>query len=263
MTISYAMSNEEYHLSDALSASGAKTIAQKSLSDYKYGVRKPSAAFDVGTAAHTLVFEPNMANTVWCGPETRRGKAWTERKQEADDSGALLLTEGDYKLAVDMANAVRSNKAAANLLSGDLVCEASVFTKDHIYDVDLRCRPDGWRRDIGAIIDLKTTISPDPTGFAKQCAQFGYHIQDAFYRRVMALEGHEIDRFIFISVGKDAPHHVGVFELDWRSLQEGEAATKYALEKFSNARKTGIWDYGYGELQTIQIPSWSFEHTQD
>jgi hypothetical protein len=105
-------------------------------------------------------------------------------------------------------------------------------------------------------------VAPDPTGFSREVAKFGYHIQDAFYRRVMALEGHEIDRFIFISVGKEAPHHVGVFELDWRSLQEGEAATKYALEKFSNARKTGIWDYGYGELQTIQIPSWSFEHTR-
>lgn len=263
MSISYTMSNEEYHLSDALSASGAKTIAQKSLSDYKYGQRKHSNAFDVGTAAHTLVFEPQMASTVWCGPEHRRGKAWSEHKEEAESKGALLLTEGDYKLAVGMANAVRSNKAAASLLSGDLKCEASVFVKDAIYDVDLRARPDGWRRDIAALIDLKTTISPDPVGFAKQCANFGYHIQDAFYRRVMAIEGHEIDRFIFISVGKEPPHHVGVFELDWRSLKEGEAATRYALEKFSTARKTGVWDYGYGELQTIQIPSWSFEHTSD
>tara|TARA_R110000803_G_scaffold105766_2_gene173946 strand:- start:543 stop:1334 length:792 start_codon:yes stop_codon:yes gene_type:complete len=263
MSISFSMTNEEYHAMDALSASGAKTIAQKSLSDFKYGVRKHSNAFDVGTAAHTLVFEPALASTVWCGPETRRGKAWSEMKEEAEESGALLLTEADYKLAEGMATAVRSNKAAASLLGGDLVCEASVFAKDEIYGVDLRARPDGWRRDIAALIDLKTTISPDPVGFAKQCAQFGYHIQDAFYRRVMALEGYEIDRFIFISVGKEAPHHVGVYELDWRSLQEGEAATRYALEKYSTARKTDVWDYGYGELQTLQIPSWSFEHTQD
>ena len=54
MTISTTMSNEEYHLSDALSASGAKTIAMKSLAHYKYAERKESTAFDVGTATHTL-----------------------------------------------------------------------------------------------------------------------------------------------------------------------------------------------------------------
>ena len=58
MTISTTMSNEEYHLSDALSASGAKTIAMKSLAHYKYAERKESSIFDVGTATHTLVFEP-------------------------------------------------------------------------------------------------------------------------------------------------------------------------------------------------------------
>ena len=77
MTISTTMSNEEYHLSDALSASGAKTIAMKSLAHYKYAERKESTAFDVGTATHTLVFEPQHAGTVWCGPETRRGREWT------------------------------------------------------------------------------------------------------------------------------------------------------------------------------------------
>ena len=162
MTISTTMSNEEYHLSDALSASGAKTIAMKSLAHYKYAERKESTAFDVGTATHTLVFEPQHASTVWCGPETRRGKDWAQHKAEADANGALLLTEGDYKIAVDAANAVRSNKEVAKLLSGDLICEASIFAKDEKTGVDLRCRPDGWRRDIGALIDLETTIAPDP-----------------------------------------------------------------------------------------------------
>ena len=261
MTVYYDMTNEEYHSSDALSASGAKTIAMKSPAHYKYEVRKANPAWDLGTAAHTLVFEPHLANSVWIGPETRRGKAWTERKAEAEESGALLLTEGDYKIANDMANAVRANKSSAELLSGDLICEASVFGVDAVTDVKVRSRPDGWRKDIAAVIDLKTTISPDPEGFAKQVAQFGYHIQEAFYRRVMAIEGHEIDRFIFISVGKEAPYPVGVYELDWRSLQEGEAATKYALEQYAIACNKNVWSYNFGDLQTLQIPSWAFKFT--
>jgi hypothetical protein len=260
--IRYDMSNEEYHASDALSASGAKTIALQSLFDYKYAEREHKAAFDVGTATHTFVFEPLLADTVWCGPETRRGKAWTEMKADADAAGALLLTDGDYRLAKGMAEAVRANPDAAQLLTSNMTCEASVFARDHIYGVDMRARPDGWRKDIATLIDLKTTVDPSPEGFAKQAANFGYHIQDQFYRRVMTLAGHEIDRFVFIAVGKSAPHKVGVYELNWRTLDEGNAAVKYALEAYAHAQETGLWNYGYEELQTLEIPPWAYKFTQ-
>ena len=260
--IRYDMSNEEYHSSDALSASGAKTIALESLFDYKYAEREHKAAFDVGTATHTFVFEPLIADTVWCGPETRRGKAWTEMKDAADAEGALLLTASDYRLAKGMAEAVRANPDAAELLSGKMHCEASIFTRDQIYGVDMRARPDGWRTDIATLIDLKTTIDPSPEGFSRQAANLGYHVQDQFYRRVMTLAGYEIDRFVFIAVGKKAPHKVGVYELDWRSLEEGNAAVKHALEQYARALETGVWDYGYGELQTLSIPPFSFKFTE-
>lgn len=262
MTVVLDMSNEEYHLDPSLSASGAKTIAMKSLAHYKYSKMKRSPALDLGTAVHTLTLEPHQKNTVWCGPETRRGNAWKEQEEAAKAAGAVLLTEADYQVAIDMANAVRSNAAAMELLSGDLTVEASVFSTDHAHGVDLRCRPDGWRKDIAAVIDLKTTIDPSPQGFAKQAANFGYHIQDQFYRHAMMLDGHEVDRFIFIAVGKEAPYPVGVYELDALSLHEGSAGVQYALEQYAKAQRTNVWDYGYGELQTIQIPRYAFNFTE-
>lgn len=262
MPVKEDISNEEYHLDPSLSASGAKTIALQSLAHYKYAKRKVSTAFDVGTAVHTLVLEPHLSNNVWCGPETRRGKEWKERYAEAQEAGAVLLTEADYQVSVDMANSVRSNAAAMELLSGDLLVEASVFSHDNEHGVDMRCRPDGWRKDIAAVIDLKTTIDASPQGFAKQAANFGYHLQDQFYRRCMLNDGHEVDRFVFIAVGKEAPYPVGVYELDYQSLEEGEVGVQYALAKFAEASKTGVWDYGYGELQTIRIPPYSFQFTQ-
>ena len=264
LSIIHDLSNEEYHLSPALSASGAKTIAQKSLAHFKYAEQKSSAAFDLGTATHTLCLEPHRSDTVWCGPETRRGKAWTERKEEADAAGAILLTENEYKQAHDMAKAVWANEEVAKLLTGDIVIEPSVFVKDHVRDVELRCRPDAWRKDIAAIIDLKTTMDPSPSGFASQAGKLGYHIQDQFYRMCMALEGHEVDRFVFIAVDKVGPPYcVGVYELDERSLQEGRAAVEVALDRYVTAQKTGVWPYDYGELQTIQIPPYTFKFTNE
>ena len=263
MTVVYDMSNEAYHLDPALSASGAKTIAMQSLAHYRYGKRTiNAAAADLGTAVHTMVLEPHLTDAIRIGGENKRGNAWKEAKAACDAEGSLCLTDGEYKEAKDMAEAVLSNPTAADLLSGDLVAEASVFATDVFHNVPLRCRPDGWRRDIGAIVDLKTTIDPSPEGFAKQAANFGYHIQDIFYRRVMMLAGHDIDRFIFVAVGKDAPYPVGVYELDSVSLDEGRAAVQYALEQYATAQKSGIYGYGYGELQTLRIPPWSLKFTQ-
>ena len=262
MTVKFDMTNEEYHLDPALSASGTKTIAMHDLATFKYAERKESTAFDVGTATHTFVLQPELSGEVWCGPETRRGLEWKQKKHDADEAGALLLTESDYKLAVDMAEAVRANKAAAELLSGDLVCEASVFAKHEGTGVDIRCRPDGWRRDIGALVDLKTTITSDPAGFARQCANLGYHIQDQHYRMTMEAAGFEIDRFVFIAVEKTKPHRVGVYELDHDSLVEGRHACQYAFEKFARASSTNEWGYDFGDLKTIQIPRYSFTFSQ-
>ncbi len=77
----------------------------------------------------------------------------------------------------------------------------------------------------------------------------------------MMLDGHEVDRFIFIAVGKDAPYPVGVYELDAESLHEGELAVQYALEQYAGALKSNVWDYGYGELQTLRIPNYAFKFT--
>lgn len=267
MPIKVNMPVEEYHLDPSLSASGVKTIAQKSLAHFKGAQRKNTTAFDVGTAAHTFTLEPEHSSMVWCGPETRRGSEWKDLKKQADEEGALLLTEGDYRLASDMAEAVRSNAAAASLLTGDLLVEASVFSQIPVEGVkekhvDVRCRPDGWRRDIAAVIDLKTTLDPSPAGFAKSIANFGYHIQEYFYRAVMAQDGHEVDRFVFIAVGKEAPHLVGIYELDAQSLTEGQAATEYALSQYARARETGVFGYDFGELQTLQLPRWAFQFSQ-
>ena len=261
MPVRTDLTNEAYHDDPALSASGAKTIAMQAPAHFKYAKRKVTTAFDLGTAVHTLVLEPHLSSTVWCGPETRRGSAWKDQYAAAAEEGAILLTEGDYQIAVDMANSVRSNAAAMELLGGDLLVEASIFSHDEATGVDMRCRPDGWRKDIAAVIDLKTTIDPSPYGFAKQCANFGYHLQDQFYRRCMLNDGHEVDRFIFIAVGKDAPYPVGVYELDHQSLDEGAAGVQCALEKYHQALKTNVWEYGFGDLQTIQIPSYSFTFT--
>lgn len=271
--INYTMSNAEYHSHhDVLSSSGAKILALKTPAEFAHYIKmsklkegdEPTEAQVKGTAVHTLVFEPHMEKMIWKGPEARRNsKEWKELQEEADEAGCLLLKPNVYEEVHDMARAVRANGEVEALLSGSLVCEASVFTHDRIYDVPLRCRPDAWRKDIGVLIDLKTTVDPTPTGFGREVAKWGYHIQDQFYRRCMTLAGHEIDRFVFIAVGSAAPHLVYLYELDYWTLEEGASAVREALQTYSDCTKNNEWGYADAEtIHMLSIPQYSYKFTQ-
>ena len=263
MSIDFKMSNSDYHKLDSLSASGAKTIAQKGLRDFRYKKNKHLPAFDLGTAAHSMVFERDKLETVR-GPATRRGSDWINQKEECDKLGKLLLTESDYDHALAMSDSVLSNKYAADYINeSSFVAEASVMVEDPTYNVPLRARPDGWLTDLDIIVDLKTTVDPSPEGFAKQVASYQYHLQAAFYERVMKAEGHELKSFVFIAVGKEYPHSCGIYTLDEDALREGRAAASYAIEKYAIARDANKWPSGYEDPRVLQIPRWAFKFTSD
>ena len=71
----------------------------------------------------------------------------------------------------------------------------------------------------------------------------------------MMLDGHEVDRFIFIAVGKDAPYPVGVYELDAESLHEGDLAVQYALEQYAGVeeQRVGLWVRGFANPTHTQL----------
>ena len=103
------LSNAEYHSDPALGSSSLKVLATKTPAHLKGMMRKESAAFDIGTAFHTLVLEPSKENTIICGPDDRRGKAWTSAKEAADFEGKLLLTSWDYAQVFRMRDALMTN----------------------------------------------------------------------------------------------------------------------------------------------------------
>jgi hypothetical protein len=135
------MTNEEYHAHHAISSSDVKMVHGKSLAHWQGAERKEKAAWDLGTAVHAMLLEPEK-NLVRCGPETRRGNEWKDMQELAEADGAVLLPEADYKLAERMAASVRANAMAARLLSDpDLITEASFFCTDPAFELELKCRP--------------------------------------------------------------------------------------------------------------------------
>lgn len=249
------MTNEEYHAHHALSSSDVKMVYTKTLAHWKAKEYKRTAAFDLGTAVHAMLLEPEK-NLVRCGPETRRGNAWKDAYAEAEAEGAVLLPEAEYNVANAMREAVLYTKAANSLVSDpNMLAEQSIFA-DHTSGQQIKCRPDGLIAEKGIIFDIKTTQDASPRGFAREVEKYAYSLQASFYLTCANLAGIEVDRFIFVAVEKDGDYQVGCHELDPEYMLWANDRVNETLDLIKSANDTDDFSTGWPVLNKIKLPHW-------
>jgi len=256
MITSDKMSNEQYHAHPALGSSSIKTVATKSLAHWKGQVRKDSPAFALGSAVHAELLEPEKQLLVR-GPDTRRGKAWSEGKAEADEQGKIFLTEADFDLAKEMSNACLDNRMANHLLTNPkMIAEASFFATCPDTGLELKTRPDGIIMDSGIVLDIKTTMDASPRGFDQTTRKFGYDLQAAHYFYVLKLCGVRVENFIFICIEKDKPHVTACYELSEMYLQHAHNRLMDTLRLIQKAEEDDHYGTQWPDLGTVHLPAW-------
>ena len=261
MITSDGMSNEQYHAHHALGSSSIKTVATKSLAHWKGQVRKDSPAFALGSAVHAELLEPEKQLLVR-GPETRRGKAWSEGKAEADEQGKIFLTESDFDLAKDMSNACLDNRMANHLLMNPaMIAEASFFATCPDTGLELKTRPDGLIMDSGIVLDIKTTQDVSPQGFDRTIRNFGYDLQSAFYMYILKLCDVRVDNFIFIGIEKDKPHVTACYELSEMYLRHAHNRMMDTLHLIKRAQDEDHYGTQWPDLGTVHLPAWMDSET--
>jgi hypothetical protein len=256
------LSINEYHSDSAVGSSTLKTIASKTPAHIHGQIRKESAAFDFGSALHLSVLEPHLSDKIIRGPDDRRGKKWSELKEECDAKNQLLLPSGDYDDVFAAKESIFKNELCASLLTGNVEPEISVFHDDIETGLRVKIRPDLYNHDANVIIDLKTCVSAAPHAVSKSIADFGYAIQNAFYERVWnESQGKEIDGFYFFFIEKSPPYSVAIFELDDASFMEGWEQMRDAMLIYKECKEKNEWP-GYPEtVQKIRLPSYAFKFT--
>jgi len=250
------MSNEEYHAHENISSSDLKAVASSTLLHWKGKARKESAAFDLGTAVHAMCLEPEK-DLIVCGPETRRGKAWTEAKEDAEKQNKLLLTASDYGLACDMSEECFYHDMGAKLLNNkDMIAEGSFLVTCPETNLALKTRPDGFIPSAGILFDIKTCQDASPRGFEKAVRAFRYDLQQSFYKYCLELEGIKINNFIFMAVEKEKPHAVACYELSNKYEKFARQEMMQTLRKIKRAQETDDFSTGWADLDIINIPPW-------
>lgn len=179
MVMPSSLPNEQYHLIEAISASGLK----KAWSDPKLYLNKdalmrmPSPALDVGTALHEALLEPD--------------------KYDIENYNLTKLNK--EKLGVMNNN----GKVMFDYILKDTLNEVSFFHQDN--EFIRKVRVDAYDQNEGIIYDVKSSRYNNKRKFINDAYELGYHIQAAFYIDTLRLCGFNVEAFAFLVVPSESP----------------------------------------------------------
>lgn len=247
--------NADYHGAKAwLGSTSLKTLSMKTPSHYKWESENHvfKDAWNIGTAAHSLILEGDTSNIEVLNFPNYLTKAAKEAKSAAIAQGKQPLLDKEWEQVQAMRDAVMAHPVASKLFT-DHVPERSFFWEQD--GMKFKCRPDALKP--GVIVDLKTTVTANPADFGRRAFDLGYFISAAHYQNgVHALTGERLP-FIFVQVEKTEPYLVSVVELDEDALDFGQMMIERGSRIYRECMESGNWP-GYPAQTMTRLPDWAY-----
>lgn len=227
--------------------------------------KEPTAALALGHAFHVRLLEPHRFPLEYVtAPDVNRrtkiGRAiWA--RFERENAGRFLLKPEEAHLYGRMAEAVLAHPVAAELLGGRGASELASVWRDTETSLLCKGRVDrlgelgGWP----FVVDVKSTRDASPQAFARSIAAYGYFRQLAYYRAGLDVLRPAPRRAAIISVEKEPPYAVAVYELVERALEQGERESRAALALYRKCVESGIWPAYGDELASIDLPAYAVD----
>ena len=255
---------EVYHAQSPLGSTGVKQMHNGTIAHYKYGEFKSKPHFDIGTAIHVILLEPENFEKNVLVVENRKTKEYKELKDKKTGS-QVIVTRSEYDKIIRLREKVFSKTENNKILLSDFgVSEKSAFVRCPKTNIKLKCRPDrvieGEFSDI--LIDVKSCQSASYDKVVYDIAKYGYHIQEAFYRHVWQLAtGKEISRFLFLFVEKEPPFASCIYEIEDSFVNEGRACMERVLDLYQMAELDGVYNDFPDEIVKATFPPYQYKLT--
>jgi len=263
--------NEEYHADrTAVSSTWLKTI-NKSPFHLRAMLDSPPAeptpALTMGSAVDCLTFEPEL----WDKQFIVAPKDLNRRTKEGKETWAKLMKDkrtvvsfAQYQEALATTAAITTNPVMKDIMkSGE--SQLSFVWRDPVTGLLCKCRPDWYDEKSGTVVDLKTAQDASPKGFSRAIANFGYHIQQAFYSDGIRYCGKPVRRFIFgvmekpdgRTVTEADPRLMAFYELDEEDVQAGEDSYTSGLSAINFCMINDEWEGYTNRVVPISRPGWA------
>jgi hypothetical protein len=216
-------------------------------------------AFDVGTAAHSLILESDTDGVTVLPYKDWRTKAAQADRDAAREAGLIPMLAHEWAPVPAMRDAVLAHPVAKTLVTGH-VAEQTIITRDEQTGVLVKVRPDART---AVIADLKTVADANPrTIERKVIPERGYHQSGALYVDTVNAELGEELPFVLICVEKTAPYRVSVVEIGDDYLADGRARNRRALDLYAHGIQTGEWPT-WPDTYTAEPPLWLTTQTEE
>lgn len=230
--------NEKYHSSRAMSASGLKKIHKKSVYHFLNSKPYTSSAMDLGTAIHTLTLEPELFDDQVkffdkLDGRTAEGKAQKSEIANWQEQGKLVFPESDREMFTIIAENFNNDENALKYSKGDI--ELSHYLED-FHGIYLRIRPDVINREENFIADVKTCRDNSPRAFRSDIWKYSYHIQAAVYCDALGIP---VENFVFQAIETTYPYSVQCYSLSDEMIERGRVDYMNAISKWKHYLDTG------------------------
>lgn len=216
--------------------------------------------FDVGTAAHALLFE-GLDNAVIVDSLDWRTKAARETRDAIRAAGKLpLLARHHEAVKVMVEAALRAWEGNADLKGyalADGKNEWSIIWQDG--ETRCRCRPDHLSADRRLMVDAKfTDMSANPATFERQIDRMGYDSRAAFYLRGNeATGGPEDARYVYLIQETQPPYAAAFIGLDPAYLELGHRKVDHAMAIWRACMASGKWPGYVNRIHYAAPPPWA------
>lgn len=206
------------------------------------------AKFDLGTAVHAALLENDHANIVVVEAADWRTKVAKEQRDAARAEGKVALLERHWADVMAMVGNASEFIAKSEIADHWRAADSEVTGVCEEQGVWLRCRFDKITKNRRTIMDYKSTEDAAPDVFSRLLVRMGYHIQDAFYRRVARNLGITAPRFVFLAQSCNEPYECSLHACD-PSLQEiADAEVERAIGLWRKCVQTKEWPSHGGRI---------------
>lgn len=256
----------DYRKWDAINYSALKCGA-RSMRHVQHALCEQSESSEsmvLGTALDMYVLDPPaFGRRVCVAPDvdrrTKAGKAEWESFC-VENAGRLIITMEQLETVQKMATALRRHSSAARLLAAQGHTQTCAVWRD--IQTGMLCKGRLDKFIPGKLIfDLKTTRDASPRGFGRAVAEYGYHMQMAWYGDGYrtASGGFElpIEEPLLLAVENEAPWGVAVYRLDDAAMRAGSERMERLLAMYAEARRVNRWDGYSDDVQTLSVPKWA------
>lgn len=227
---------------------------------------KPSDAMILGSLVHCLITQQEKIESKYqkFEPEfTLRSNESKKRWQDAIDLGLIPIKTEQWNKAVSMAEAVRNNQVAKEVIRFEYEAEEEMRLKwiDKRTGISMKAFVDRYVKQKGLIVEFKTAADASPKKFMRDFFNFDYHCQDALYfDGLMAMEM-EPRHVVNVVVESEPPHNVAVYNIPDEVLLLGRTRYSSLLDFFIKCRDENLWEKSYDVfsetgIHDITIPKW-------